>query len=180
MSWSLFSECWALSQLFHSPLSVEPNQPTKLWELATNCFKSLSLEIFVTYWCRFDPRVRKIPWRRAWQPIPVFLPGESMEREPGGLQAMGLQRARHAWLSVSSPDCLGLFLVWIQRHSKTLTEPLSYRKGILVSLNSSYLQKNHNWYFPLSILKVVHPVHCFIWMSYCRLPVNNRGLLLRK
>ena len=22
-------------------------------------------------------RVRKIPWRRAWQPTPVFLPGES-------------------------------------------------------------------------------------------------------
>ena len=25
----------------------------------------------------FDPRVRKIPWRRKWQPTPVFLPGES-------------------------------------------------------------------------------------------------------
>ena len=25
----------------------------------------------------FDPLVRKIPWRRAWQPTPVFLPGES-------------------------------------------------------------------------------------------------------
>ena len=25
---------------------------------------------------RLDPWVRKIPWRRAWQPIPVFLPGE--------------------------------------------------------------------------------------------------------
>ena len=25
----------------------------------------------------FDPWVRKIPWRRARQPIPVFLPGES-------------------------------------------------------------------------------------------------------
>ena len=24
---------------------------------------------------RFDPWVRKIPWRRAWQPTPVFLPG---------------------------------------------------------------------------------------------------------
>ena len=24
-----------------------------------------------------DPWVRKIPWRRAWQPTPVFLPGES-------------------------------------------------------------------------------------------------------
>ena len=25
----------------------------------------------------FDPKVRKIPWRRARQPTPVFLPGES-------------------------------------------------------------------------------------------------------
>ena len=24
----------------------------------------------------FDPRVRKIPWRREWQPTSVFLPGE--------------------------------------------------------------------------------------------------------
>ena len=27
--------------------------------------------------CRFDPWVRKIPWRRKWQAPPVFLPGES-------------------------------------------------------------------------------------------------------
>ena len=26
---------------------------------------------------RFDPWVRKIPWRRAWQPTPMFLLGES-------------------------------------------------------------------------------------------------------
>ena len=26
---------------------------------------------------RFNTWVRKIPWRRAWQPTPVFLPGES-------------------------------------------------------------------------------------------------------
>ena len=25
----------------------------------------------------FDPWVRKIPWRRKWQPTPIFLPGES-------------------------------------------------------------------------------------------------------
>ena len=24
----------------------------------------------------FNPWVRKIPWRREWQPTPVFLPGE--------------------------------------------------------------------------------------------------------
>ena len=26
--------------------------------------------------CRFNPWVRKIPWRRKWQPTLVFLPGE--------------------------------------------------------------------------------------------------------
>ena len=25
----------------------------------------------------FDPWVRNIPWRRKWQPTPVFLPGKS-------------------------------------------------------------------------------------------------------
>ena len=28
----------------------------------------------------FDPWVGKIPWRRKWQPNPVFLPGKSMDR----------------------------------------------------------------------------------------------------
>ena len=27
--------------------------------------------------CVFNPWVRKIPWRRKWQPTPVFLPGKS-------------------------------------------------------------------------------------------------------
>ena len=26
---------------------------------------------------RFDPWVKKVPWKRAWQLTPVFLPGES-------------------------------------------------------------------------------------------------------
>jgi len=33
-----------------------------------------------TYPCRrygFNPWVRKIPWRRKWQPTPVLLPGKS-------------------------------------------------------------------------------------------------------
>ena len=42
--------------------------------------------------------VGKIPWLRAWQPTPVFLPGESpWTDEPGGLQSIGLQRVRHGW-----------------------------------------------------------------------------------
>ena len=30
---------------------------------------------------RYYPRVRKIPWRRAWQPTPAFLPGEPHGRK---------------------------------------------------------------------------------------------------
>ena len=38
----------------------------------------------------FNPWVGKIPWRRAWQLPPVFLPGESpWTEEPGGLQPWG-------------------------------------------------------------------------------------------
>ena len=46
----------------------------------------------------FDPWVRKICWRRKWQPTPVFLPGNSKSKwteEPGRLQSMGSQRIGH-------------------------------------------------------------------------------------
>ena len=44
----------------------------------------------------FDSWVGKIPWRRAWQPTPIFLPGESpWTVEPGRQQPLGLQRVRH-------------------------------------------------------------------------------------
>jgi len=36
----------------------------------------------------FYPWFGKIPWRWAWRPTPVFLPGESpWTEEPGGLQS---------------------------------------------------------------------------------------------
>ena len=36
--------------------------------------------------CGFNPWIGTIPWRKAWQPTPVFLPGESHVEESGGLQ----------------------------------------------------------------------------------------------
>ena len=45
--------------------------------------------------CGFDPWAGKIPWRRKWQPTPVFLPGESH----GGRSLVGYSpwghRVRH-------------------------------------------------------------------------------------
>ena len=38
----------------------------------------------------FNPWVGKMPWRREWQPTPVFLPGQSAwTEEPGGLYPSG-------------------------------------------------------------------------------------------
>ena len=42
----------------------------------------------------FDPWVRKIPWRRKWQPIPVFLLGNSMD---GGAHRWQPTRLPHSW-----------------------------------------------------------------------------------
>ena len=45
---------------------------------------------------RFNPQVEKIPWKRKWQPTPVFLLRESPWTEKlGGLQSMELQTVRH-------------------------------------------------------------------------------------
>ena len=52
---------------------------------------------------RFDPWVGMIPWRRAWQPIPVFLPGESHGQRS---LAVAKSRAWLKWLSTCSRELL--------------------------------------------------------------------------
>ena len=51
-----------------------------------------------------DPWVGKIPWRRKWQPTPVFLPGKSSGQRSlvgyspwGHKGSMGSQRVRYDW-----------------------------------------------------------------------------------
>ena len=54
---------------------------------------------------RLHSWVGKIPWRRAWQPTPVFLPGESpWTEEQGGPQSMGSQRVGHNWATKHSTE----------------------------------------------------------------------------
>ena len=47
----------------------------------------------------FDPCIRKIPWRREWLLIPVFLPGEFHGQRSlvGYKQSMGTQTVGHNW-----------------------------------------------------------------------------------
>ena len=51
--------------------------------------------------CKFDPSVRTIPWRRAWQPTPVLLPGTPHGNEQRRLTVQGVAKRRN-W---SDPAC---------------------------------------------------------------------------
>ena len=66
-------------KVYYHPLGVNIwNDPLVGKEPTYQCWRHKRL--------RFHPWVRKIPWRRAWQPTPVFLPGESpWTKKPGGL-----------------------------------------------------------------------------------------------
>ena len=49
-------------------------------------------------WVRFLVWVRKIPWRKEWQPTPVFLPGEFYgQRSLVGYSSRGHKKVRHDW-----------------------------------------------------------------------------------
>ena len=53
--------------------------------------------------------VGKIPWRREWQPIPIFLPGEFHgQRILVGCRPWGLQRNGHDWATITSLHCISL------------------------------------------------------------------------
>ena len=64
--------------------------------LVAQTVKNLPVMKETWVWFQFG----KIPWKKTWQPISVFLPGESPWTEvPGGLQSMGLQRVGHDWVT---------------------------------------------------------------------------------
>ena len=60
--------------------------------------------------CRFDPWVRRIPWRRAWQPTPVFLPGESHGQRSLAATVRGVAQSRTG-LSASATRLRGSYIL---------------------------------------------------------------------
>ena len=59
----------------------------------------------------FDPWVQKIPWRRVWQPTPVFLPGEFHGKSSlAGYSPWGHRESDTTeWLTLSSMSTLSIF-----------------------------------------------------------------------
>ena len=44
-----------------------------------------------------DLWVREIPWRRKWQPTPVFLPGNTAVRHPAFSRALAHRSSEELW-----------------------------------------------------------------------------------
>ena len=59
----------------------------------------------------FDPWVRKIPWRRAWQPIPIFLPGESHGQKSLGATVHRATKSQ-TWLKQLSMHSHLVLIFW--------------------------------------------------------------------
>ena len=66
--------------------------------------------------CGLASWVRKIPWRRKWQPTPVFLPGKSCgQRSLVGYSPWGckeLDMTEHSTAQCSDTEC-GIHIWWI-------------------------------------------------------------------
>ena len=56
--------------------------------------------------CKFDPWIRKISWRRAWQPAPVLLPGIPWTEEPSRLRRVHRVTKSWTWLKQLSMHAL--------------------------------------------------------------------------
>ena len=78
--------------------------------------------------CRFSPWVGKIPWRRKWQPTPVFLPGESHGRRSLWTTVHGVAKLSH----LSKFSQLMAVKVKVAQSCPTLCDPMdSTVHGIL-------------------------------------------------
>ena len=74
--------------------------------------------------CRFDPWVKKIPWRRAWQPIPVFASKEFHEqRSPVGYSPWGCKESDTTkWITLSKRIVIHLLRHMYHGFSRTFTQ----------------------------------------------------------
>ena len=79
---------------------------------------------------RFDPWVGKIPWRRAWQPTPVFLPGKSHgQRSLAGYSPWGCKRVGHGLATKQQHALLkrGCYVLYSAKDATHMASVMPYR-----------------------------------------------------
>ena len=70
-------------------------------------------------------------WRGAWQPTPVFLPGESHgQRNLEGIRSTGSKRVRHNWIDWAHIGSMSLSCSRSPVFRKILKETIAWSSGI--------------------------------------------------
>ena len=133
--------------------------------------------------CRLNPSVRKVPWRRKWQPTPVFLPGKSHgQRNLVGYNPWGHQRVGHDWETKHQFPALpwpwwGCFCTWFGSQSglsRIFIQRSPLSDTLCVIILSFFLHgKNHHLKLSCSFLHL--PVYCLFRK---KVPVGRNLLLL--
>ena len=79
---------------------------------------------------RFYPWVGKIPWRRKWQPTPIFFPRKShRQRSLVALQSMASRRVGHDWVTEHTYTLLTVVILWYTTSPRN--ELISEPKGCI-------------------------------------------------
>ena len=119
--------------------------------------------------CGFNPWLGKIPWRRAWQPTPVFLPGESHGQR--GDWWVIVHKVTKSWTPLKQLSMYTLYYL-LEKEMATHSSILPYRipwtkePGRLESMESQRLR--HDWvtehvhYYALLFFRILY--------SYCVFP----------
>ena len=84
-----------------TPSSTAKGSTTTIWASQVASGKGSSCQCRSRKRHRFDPWVGQIPWRRAWQPILLFLPGESQGQRNWRATVHGVTES-WTWLSVQA------------------------------------------------------------------------------
>ena len=113
---------------------------------------------------RFDPRVRKILWRRKWRPTPAFLPGKfhAQRSLEGCMQSMGGKES--GTVEHVSP------------HTRVLA--LVYRQRLFQREPSSFQLLNYTCLYPTPLCYAFAMCHnvVVIWKHSKPSPQNKRDL----
>ena len=105
----LSSKCFRWEPLWDSPGGSAGKEPTCQ---SRRCKR-----------CRFDPWVGKIPWRREWQPPPVFLPEELYRQRSLQATVHGVTKSQtqpNDLLSLLSVPIISRKDSWIFMYESTL------------------------------------------------------------
>ena len=137
------------------------------------------------------------PWRRAWQPSPVFLPGQPHEQRSQGIQSIGSQRVGYNWSDLACafaththtrthPDMYVYLFTHkhlLKYHIIATAHHLSPREVIIYlfiyftqvyiecSLHARHSTRNRQWKHALSPLWAYN-----LWSIY---PLSHQGLTLK-